>query len=136
LVKLVVVEDGSDQAAKLWGSAYPAASSILAYPEGRAALAAARRIGRLGKGAHKKALVDFEGLYADLVTIGVDQELSRGAGEHAEHLGLRGYDAVHLATALELGDEEVVLVTWDRDLARAAECVGLGIAGIRLPSAL
>jgi uncharacterized protein len=72
----------------------------------------------------------FEGLYADLVTIGVDQDLARSAGVHAEQLGLRGYDAVHLATALELGDEEAVLVTWDRDLVRAAERVGLGIAGL------
>jgi uncharacterized protein len=115
-------------ATKLWGSAYPAASSILVYPEGRAALAAARRVGRLGKDAHQKALVAFEELYAELVTIGVDRELARNAGEHAEHLGLRGYDAVHVATALELGDEEVVLVTWDRDLARAAGRVGLGVA--------
>jgi predicted nucleic acid-binding protein len=93
-------------------------------------LAAARRVGRLGKDAHKKALAAFEELCADLVTIGVDQGLARGAGEHAEDLGLRGYDAVHLATALELGEEEVVLVTWDRDLARAVEQVGLGLAGL------
>ena len=72
----------------------------------------------------------FEELYAELVTIGVDQGLARSAGEHAERLGLRGYDAVHLATALELGDEEVVVVTWDRDLARATERVGLGVAGV------
>jgi predicted nucleic acid-binding protein len=117
-------------AAKLWGSAYPAASSILAYPEGRAALAAAQHLGRLGEDAHKKALVDFEELYADLVTIGVDREVAVRAGEYAEDLKLRGYDAVHLATALELGDEEVVLVTWDRDLAQAAERVGLGVAGL------
>ncbi len=76
------------------------------------------------------ALAAFEELQADLITIGVDQALARHAGERAEDLGLRGYDAVHLATALELGDEEVVLVTWDRDLAQAAECVGLGTAGL------
>jgi uncharacterized protein len=116
-------------AAELWGSTYPAASSILAYPEGRAALAAARRLDRLGEDAHKQALAAFDELYADLVTVGVDQEVARRAGAYAEDLGLRGYDAVHLATALELGDEEVVLVTWDRDLARATEQVGLGLAG-------
>jgi uncharacterized protein len=126
----VVVEDGSELAAELWGSAYPAASSILAYPEGRAALAAARRLDRLGEEEHPEALAVFEQVYADLVTVGVDQELAARAGAHAEELGLRGYDAVHLATALELGDEEVVLVTWDRDLARAAGRVGLGVAGI------
>jgi predicted nucleic acid-binding protein len=125
----VVVEDGSELAAELWGNAYPAASSILTYPEGRAALAAARRLDRLGNDEHRKALADFEELYGDLVTIGVDQELAVRAGEYAEDLGLRGYDSVHLASALELGDDEAVVVTWDRDLARATEEVGLGVAG-------
>jgi predicted nucleic acid-binding protein len=117
-------------ATKLWGSAYPAVSSILAYPEGRAALAAARRMGRLGAAAHREALTAFEEVQAELVTIGLDQDLAVRAGGYAEDLGLRGYDAVHLATALELGDEEVVVVTWDRDLARATERVGLGVAGL------
>ncbi len=124
-----MVEEGSDLAAELWSSSYPAASSILAYPEGRAALAAARRLDRLGEESHREALAGFEELYAELVTVGVDQELAVHAGAHAEELGLRGYDAVRLATALELGDDEVVLVTWDRDLAQAAERVGLGVAG-------
>lgn len=130
MVKLVVAEKGSELAAELWGSAHPAASSILAYPEGRAALAAARRLDRLGKEEHRAALMVFEELSADLVTIGVDRKIATRAGGHAEDLGLRGYDAVHLATALELGDEEIVLVTWDRELARAAERVGLGVAGL------
>jgi hypothetical protein len=85
---------------------------------------------RLGEEEYREALVVFEGLYAELATVGVDQELAVRAGGYAEDLGLRGYDAVHLATALELSDEEVVLVTWDRDLGQAAERVGLGIAGL------
>jgi uncharacterized protein len=93
-------------------------------------LATARRLDRLGEEEHREALAAFEELYAELTAVGVDQELAARAGEHAEGLALRGYDAVHLATALELGDEEVVLVTWDRDLAQAAERVGLGIAGL------
>jgi predicted nucleic acid-binding protein len=117
-------------AAELWAGPFPAASSILSYPEGRAALAAARRQGRLGEVEHAKALAAFEEVQEDLITVGVDSGLARRAGEHGEDLGLRGYDAVHLATALELGEDEVVLVTWDRDLAHAAEQVGLGRAGL------
>lgn len=117
-------------AAELWGGAHRVASSILAYPEGRAALAAARRLDRVTEEEHRAALVAFEEISAELITVNVDEELARHAGEHAEGLGLRGYDAVHLATALELGDEEVALVTWDRDLAQAAERVGLGVAGL------
>jgi uncharacterized protein len=116
-------------AAELWNSAHPAASSILAYPEGRAALAAARRLDRFGADEHRKALSDFEDLYADLATVGIDQELAVRAGEYAEDLSLRGYDSVHLATAMELGDDEVVVVTWDRDLAQATERIGLSVAG-------
>ncbi len=129
----MVAEDGSELAAELWNSALPAASSILAYPEGRAALAAARRLDRLGAAEHREALAALEELYADLATVGVDQKLAVRAGEYAEALGLRGYDSVHLATAIELGDDEVVVVTWDRDLARAAERVGLGVAGAAGP---
>lgn len=126
---MVVVEDGSERATELWNGAHPVASSILVYPESRAALAAARRLDRLGAAEHGKALADFEDLYGDLAIVGIDQDLAVRAGQCAEDLGLRGYDSVHLATALELGDDEVVLVTWDRDLARAAERVGLGVAG-------
>jgi predicted nucleic acid-binding protein len=43
---------------------------------------------------------------------------------------LRGYDAVHLATALELDGDDVFFLTWDRALARAADQVGLGTAAV------
>ncbi len=125
----MIAEDGSDLAAELWNADQPVASSVLSYAEGRAALAAARRGGRLTKRGHASALGDFEQIQVEMISVGVDADLARDAGARAEVLGLRGYDAVHLATALALGDEEVILVTWDVDLAGAAERVGLGIAG-------
>lgn len=50
--------------------------------------------------------------------------LSRGTGRAGgEEHALRGYDAVHLATALGIADPNLLIVTWDRVLARAAgEC--------------
>jgi predicted nucleic acid-binding protein len=101
---------------------------MLVYPEGRAALAAARRSGRLGEKDHARALADFEDLVSDLALIGVDEPLARSAGALAEEFELRGYDAVHLATALRLGENVTVLVTWDGDLAEAAIEAGLAIA--------
>jgi uncharacterized protein len=115
-------------ASQLWDTDHTAASSILAYPEGRAALAGARRGGRLDQGAHATALADFEDLLPDLTSIGVDETLARRAGGLAEKHGLRGYDAVHLATALALGGEAVTLVTWDGDLTEAAFEEGLPVA--------
>jgi sugar lactone lactonase YvrE len=72
-----VVEEGSDLAAELWGLEHPAASSVLAYPEGRAALAAARRAGRLSAAAHGDALQDFETTQRELFVLGVDELLAR-----------------------------------------------------------
>jgi predicted nucleic acid-binding protein len=123
----VIVEDGTDQAVELWNGVYPTASSILVYPEGRAALAAARRGGRLSAGDYKPAISKFQTHFDDLITVGVDDGLAAIAGEQADAFGLRGYDAVHLASALGLG--EATLVTWDAELADAAASAGLAIAG-------
>lgn len=123
-----MVEDGSDLAAELWNTAHPAASSILSYPEGRAALAAARRAGRLTSPRHTQAVADFEDVQRELLLVDVDRDLARHAGQLAGDLALRGYDAVHLATALALADGDVTLVTWDGDLSEAALKVGLAVA--------
>ncbi len=120
-------EDGSELAAQLWNVRHPAASSILAYPEGRAALASARRAGRLTPTGYRQALEDFEAAHSELVVVGIDDRLARHAGQVAEELGLRGYDAVHLASSLALGPDTTV-ITWDVDLNRAANDSGLAVA--------
>jgi predicted nucleic acid-binding protein len=65
----------------------------------------------------------LEEIYAELRVIAIDEALARAAGELASEHGLRGYDAVHLASALAL-EGEVVLVTWDADLGDAARTTG------------
>jgi predicted nucleic acid-binding protein len=120
-------EDGSDLAVEFWNGGLPVASSVLVFAEGRAALAAALRAKRLTATQHRLALADFEARAAELTSVDVDEHLARRAGEQAEKLGLRGYDSVHLATALELYDE-AAMITWDADLRSAAEEVGLHVA--------
>jgi len=63
----------------------------------------------------------------ELLLVGVDVPLAREAGDLAEQLGLRGYDAVHLASALALG-EPTTVVTWDEELRRAAATSGCAIS--------
>ena len=74
----------------------------------------------LGDVAIETTFADFEDVVSDLALIGVDEPLAREAGALAEEFELRGYDAVHLATALALGEDVAALVTWDGDLAEAA----------------
>jgi predicted nucleic acid-binding protein len=123
----VIVEDGSELVAELWGSRLRAASSILSYPEGRAALAAARRDGRLSASGHGRSRDGFESLQSELLLVGIDAPLTRQAGELAEKFALRGYDAVHLATALALATD-TTFVSWDEDLRRAAAQSGCAVA--------
>lgn len=123
-------EDGSQLATELWATRHPVAASILSYPEGRAALSAARRAGRLTVAGHRGALEDFESVHGELLVIGIDAPLARRAGELAEELELRGYDAVHLASALAFGPA-TVMVTWDQALHRAAADVGCAVAPAR-----
>jgi uncharacterized protein len=114
-------------AAELWATSHPAISGILSYPEGRAALAAARRGARLTVATHRRALEDFEALQGELSLIGIDGQLAREASRLAEKFALRGYDAVHLASALSAG-VAATLVSWDADLRRAATQNGCAVA--------
>jgi predicted nucleic acid-binding protein len=52
--------------------------------------------------------------------LGLDAALAHAAGELAEQHALRGYDGVHLASAIAIEDPDLVMATWDRDLAAAA----------------
>jgi uncharacterized protein len=119
-VKLVVAGGGSDVADELWTAANLRVASHLVYPEARAALAAAERAGRLDRRGLRRAVAELDAATASMSLVGVDDLLAREAGRLAEEHGLRGYDAVHLATALSGEDPELLIVTWDRGLARAA----------------
>ena len=73
-------------------------------------------------------MAELGALTAELVIVGVDVALAQYAGELADERALRGYDAVHLASALALGSGDTILVTWDRDLSNAAASAGLAVA--------
>jgi uncharacterized protein len=122
-----VVEQGSDVADEVWSRASSRTASRLVYPEARAALAAARRAGRIDERAYRATIKDLDAACRATRLVGVDRQLARSAGDLAERHALRGYDAVHLATALSIDDPGVVVVTWDQDLARAALQAGRAV---------
>lgn len=127
-VKLLVEEEGSDLAAQLWDGCDAAVSSRLAYPEVRAALAAAARDGRLEPQAHETAETDWEDFWSATRVVEMSEAVARYAGELAREHALRGADAVHLASVLALGEDAAILAVWDDRLRSGAEAVGLRIA--------
>jgi predicted nucleic acid-binding protein len=72
----------------------------------------------------RAAVTELELLCLQMELIGVDGPLAREAGKLAERHRLRGYDAVHLASALVIGGSGPIVATWDRALAAAASACG------------
>ena len=126
LVKLVVEEPGSDRARAVWDASDLLFTGVISYVEGRAALAAARRSGRLGGSPYRTAVEQIDQLWRQFNVVDVDRPLVRRAAVLAEHEVLRGYDAVHLATALAARCD--VLASADADLCDAAARHGLLVA--------
>jgi len=127
LLKLLLDEEGAEQAATLWESADVVVAGRPAYPEARAALAAAVRARRLSVPGHDTTVSQLQRRWRQLHIVDLDQSLAEAAGDLAWRHALRGYDAVHLACALAVGRRDALLATWDADLAAAAQEAGLAV---------
>ena len=77
------------------------ATSVLAYPEARSALARLRREGGLSEIELSQAKSDLDRDWGGFLVLPVDA-IWRQAGDLAERHGLRGADSVHLAAYLAL----------------------------------
>lgn len=131
-VKLLVEEEGSDLAAQLWDGCDTALSSRLAYPEVRAALAAAGRNHDLDEDGLGSAEQAWEEYWAAARAVELTPIVERRAGELARQHALRGADSVHLASALTIGASDLVVAVWDRRLHAGALAAQLGVAPKRL----
>lgn len=125
LLKLVIAEDGADQAELLWQSVGEVVVSRLAWPEAVAALAAAQRGRRLTDEDHRTAIGALRLCFDRCTTISVADRLVDQAADLAADLHLRAADAIHLATALAVMEADSLFVTWDRRLRLAAIQAGL-----------
>lgn len=131
-MKLVVEEPGSAEAEALWNVADAVACSLLGRIEGHAALARARRASRLDARGLVRARRLFERHWQGCREVAVTSAVIESAVALTHRYGLRGYDSVHLASALALGTTRIVFTTWDVDLRRAAATEGLPIAPLRI----
>lgn len=129
VIPLIIDEPTSATCERLWNEAARVVSVRIMYAEARAALAMAKRIGRLTSRELTPAVKLLDTLVDQLDTVEITETLVFNAGVMAQEHGLRGYDAVHLAAALAVADEDAVLVTGDHQLSAAATRLGLAVAG-------
>lgn len=102
LVKLYVEEVGSEDVRGLVAQATVVATSVVAYPETRAALTRLRRDEHLTPAKFATAKRSFEAQWPAFLALEVTAPVSREAGEFAERYALRGFDALHLASFAEI----------------------------------
>ncbi|GDY34036.1 type II toxin-antitoxin system VapC family toxin [Gandjariella thermophila] len=129
-VPMLVEEPSSDLCRSLWKDADAVVSTRLLYVEAAAALAQARRLGRLAELEHRAALRVLNRLWAEVEIVEVDHLLTRRAAELAYACALRGYDAVHCASAEQVDDDELVVVSGDRKLLAACAALDMATADI------
>jgi len=125
-VPLLVAEPGSAFCRQLWDSSDEVVTSRLLYVETAAALAQALRLGRIVQRDHRAALRLLDQMWAEFDVVEADSVVVSRAAELACSEALRGYDAVHCASAEQIDDDDLVLASGDRALLTA--CARLGIS--------
>ncbi|MHB1534472.1 MAG: type II toxin-antitoxin system VapC family toxin [Acidimicrobiales bacterium] len=117
-LKLITLEDESPAMRKWFRSHAPIWSSQLLYTE---ALRAGARLG-----------IDIDVVHAalDTVSMVLPSAATFFAAGRLMPVALRSLDALHLATAIEIGDDLEGLVTYDQQLTEAALMVPIQVIAV------
>jgi predicted nucleic acid-binding protein len=131
LVKRYIQELGTSEVMQAFIQSEAVGTSIISRAETAAALAIANRLNALTKDDADLAIRRFREEWPDLIRIQATESVVARADQVAWEYSLRGFDAVHLASALlwheQLG-QEVTFATFDRQLwfaARSSSLVAL-----------
>jgi len=124
LVKLYVEETYSADVEGWVGLAEVTGTSLVAYVEARAAFARRFRENAFSSKDYTRLCSQFESDWKNFLSIHVTREIVRIAGNLAEKHGLRGFDAIHLASAVTLReklDSPVTFSCYDIRLQTASQ---------------
>lgn len=130
LVKLYVREAGTAQVRSASEKAEAIATSAVAYAEARAAFARLLRERPASRTLHRRRVTRLDEDWSQYLVVELMPAVAHRSGELAETHGLRGFDAIHLASALWLQSAysgEVVFMAFDTRLAAAASAATLPV---------
>jgi len=120
LVKLYVEEEGSELVAEYSRNCIFLATSRVAFAEGRAAFARARREGILDVNSYRDVVSCFNVDWTSYFALEVSDTVLKLVDSLVDKYPLRGFDALHLASAIILSrridEEELIVACWDAKL--------------------
>lgn len=108
------------------------ATSVVAYPEARSAFARRRRERAVTAVVLRRLQQALDRDWRRISRVRLTDAIVRSAGDLAERYALRGFDAIHLASAASLAARvrrrRCVVLTADRRMRRAVGALGLKTA--------
>lgn len=134
LVKLYVEEEGRELVFAAVEESERVATSTVTYAETRAALARKRRADEMDEEGHRQAVADLDKQWSTYIRLNVSAPVAHHAGDLAERHALRGYDSVHLASAVRLRErfEDLQFLAFDGRLTRAVKAAAVVVYGDEL----
>lgn len=132
LIKRYIEEDGTDLVDALWEKSNGIATSAVAFAEALSAFNRRYREGFLSIKEYNAAVEKFKGDYGFLILVPIDNVLNHTIETIIKRHPLRGFDAIHLASALifaRLEDNGLQFACFDKNLNDAARKEGLSPTG-------
>lgn len=128
LVKRYFKESYSDEVIARWADASDIITSSVAYAETMASFYRKKREAGLKQILLMKTVDSFHKEWQSLIRVDVTDELNEYIDKAVENNPLKGFDAVHLASAMmiqERLDEKLLFMCFDEKLLYAAQKEGI-----------
>jgi predicted nucleic acid-binding protein len=128
LVKRFVEEPGSDVVRRFVLGEAPVATAKITYAEVYSGFTRKWKEGHLSSSDYDMVCRDFEADWDSYVRVELSDEILLTSRDVIRRHGLRGFDAIHLASAIHLMtalEERIDFAAADRRLLEAAEAEGL-----------
>jgi len=128
LVKRYFQEPYSDEVLSKWKSATQIVTSSVAYAETMASMYRKQREEDLAETLIQRIADSFHQDWGSFIRVEVNNELNGYIDRVVKGYPLRGFDAIHLASAMVIHEripEDFLFVCFDDRLARAARSEGL-----------
>lgn len=130
LIKKYALESGTDEVRAMLKNEDTIITSKLTYAEVCATFARKLREGAMGKAVYGRAWESFLNDWEVFTLVEIREEIFPGIHKLSQTHPLRGADAIHLSSALWIGEEigqPLVFVTSDVLLLKAAKKEGLEV---------
>ena len=128
LIKKYFKEAGSNEIISKWEEATGIVTSSVAYAEAIASIHRKKRETKFNNANLVKILDTFSRDWNSFIRVDVTDDLNEWIDKMVSRYPLRGFDAIHLASALIVRDrlsEDYLFACFDKKLLQAAQTAGL-----------